>query len=360
MWVKGSGGDLGTLTPEGLSVLRLDRLHGLRHVYRGVDHEDEMHELLDFCGFGPTRRCPEHRHLDARPARGSPCRSSPPRLGDRHRRRRPTVKSSTKRCFGDEVGWVPVATTRFQLAIEIETMRRQRPDLKGVVLGGHGLTAWGDTSEACEATSLELIARAAEFIERHGRSDPLGQIRPGFEPLEIEERRSEAAALGSGHPRPGGDGLPGSRPMVRRRCSARLHRPGGSTPRRAIGHVVPRPFHSHQSAAASPRPPDRRRLWNPGSSGSAGSTVSTGRNTEAYYRRMPRGHPADARRRPGHLPHPGRRHVQLRRRQPDRPRLAGEFYINAINVISGAEAVSTYSPCRSRRSSGSSTGCSRR
>ena len=87
----------------------------------------------------------------------------------------------TKRCFGDEVAWVPWRRPGFELALEIEALRANRPDLQGVVLGGHGLTSWGDTSDACEANSLDLIDRATEFLERDGRPDPLGPIRPGFE-----------------------------------------------------------------------------------------------------------------------------------------------------------------------------------
>ena len=100
----------------------------------------------------------------------------------------------TKQCFGDEVGWVPWRRPGFELGLNMRGPAQTAPDLKGVVLGGHGLTTWGDTSEACEANSLDLIASATEFIERHGRPDPLGPLRPGFEPLP-PEREAQAAAL---------------------------------------------------------------------------------------------------------------------------------------------------------------------
>jgi rhamnulose-1-phosphate aldolase/alcohol dehydrogenase len=101
----------------------------------------------------------------------------------------------TKRCYGDEVAWVPWRRPGFELALMIESLRQQQPGLRGVVMGGHGLTAWADTSETCEATSLELIARAAEFIESHGRTEPLGPIRPGFGAVPDEQRQALAARL---------------------------------------------------------------------------------------------------------------------------------------------------------------------
>ncbi|MGH3668429.1 MAG: class II aldolase/adducin family protein, partial [Acidimicrobiia bacterium] len=194
MWVKGSGGDLGTLTADGLSVLRLDGIRRLGDVYRGEEHEDEMHQRLDFCIFGPPGAAPsidtsmhgllevthvDHLHPDSVIALAASADG----------------EELTKRCYGDEVGWVPWRRPGFQLALDMEDLRTQRPDLKGVVMGGHGLTAWGDSSEACESNSFDLIARATEFIERHGRSEPLGPIRPGFEPLGPSERDAQAAAL---------------------------------------------------------------------------------------------------------------------------------------------------------------------
>lgn len=194
MWVKGSGGDLGTLTPEGLSVLRLDAVRRLRDVYRGEDHEDEIHQMLDYCVFGPPGAAPsidtsmhglidalhvDHLHPDSVIALAAAADG----------------EDLTKRCFGDDLSWVPWRRPGFELALEIERLRSEQPGLKGVVMGGHGLTTWAETSEASEQVTLEMIGRAAEFIDREGRPEPLGPTRPGFGPLPVEARRAQAAEL---------------------------------------------------------------------------------------------------------------------------------------------------------------------
>ena len=179
MWVKGSGGDLGTLSAEGLAMLRLDGLRALKDVYRGEEHEDEMHQLLDYCIFGPPGSAPS---ID------TPMHGLLPALHVDHLHPDSVIaiaasidgEELTKRCFGDEVAWVPWRRPGFELALEIDRLRDQQPGLKGVVLGGHGLTSWGDSSDACEANTLELIRRAAEFLDRNGRPEPLGLIRAGY------------------------------------------------------------------------------------------------------------------------------------------------------------------------------------
>ena len=147
MWVKGSGGDLGTLRADGLAALRVDRLRALRSVYRGEEHEDEMQSFLDHCGFGARGAAPsidtamhgllepahvDHLHPDAVIALAAAVDG----------------EALTKQCFGDEVGWVPWRRPGFELGLSIAEMARDHPNLKGVVLGGHGLTTWGETSDA--------------------------------------------------------------------------------------------------------------------------------------------------------------------------------------------------------------------
>ncbi|MEX1124335.1 MAG: class II aldolase/adducin family protein, partial [Acidimicrobiia bacterium] len=194
MWVKGSGGDLGTLTAEGLSALRVDRVRALEKVYRGVEQEDEMQQLLDYCGFGTSDAAPsidtsmhgllqarhiDHLHPDSVIAIAAAADG----------------EELTNQCFGDDVAWVPWRRPGFELALSIERLREQHPELKGVVMGGHGLTTWADTSDECEESSLDLIRRATEFLEREGREEPLGPLRTGFGPLEHGERRRQAAVL---------------------------------------------------------------------------------------------------------------------------------------------------------------------
>jgi len=194
MWVKGSGGDLGSLSADGLSVLVVDRLRGLKEVYTGQAQEDEIHELLDFCRFGQGGAAPsidtsmhgllgaphvDHLHPDAIIALAAAADG----------------EELTKQCFGETVAWVPWRRPGFELALQIERIHDARPGLKGVVLGGHGLTTWGRTSEECERNSLELIRRAGAFIDSQGRPEPLGGLRPGFEPLPEDQRKLRAAAL---------------------------------------------------------------------------------------------------------------------------------------------------------------------
>ena len=342
MWVKGSGGDLGTLTPDGLSMLRLDRLRALRSVYRGPEHEDEMHQLLDFCGLGPIGSAPsidtsmhallepahvDHLHPDSVIALAAAADG----------------EELTKRCFGDEVAWVPWRRPGFELALEISALHEREPHLKGVVLGGHGLTTWGETSDECEATSLELIERAAEFLEREGRHDPLGKMRPGFGPLSPDERYRQAVELA-----PVIRGLAGTEsPVVGRWFSSDLVL--DFIGREATPRVVPLgtscPDHFIRTKV-------RPLLLDLEASAPTSEKVARLRvlheeyreDYQGYYRRhaddqTPPMRGAD----PAIFLIPG---VGMFSFGSDShtARVAGEFYVNAINVIRGAESVSTYSP----------------
>src|SRR6185437_15094487 len=162
MWVKGSGGDLGTLKADGLAALRLDRLRALTGVYPGVEREDEMVAAFDYCrhglgrlgeGLGPAPSIDtamnglvdaphvDHLHPDSGIAFATATDG----------------EALTAACFGGRVGWVPWRRPGFQLGLDIAELYRARPGLIGVILGGHGITAWGATSEQCEANSLEII-----------------------------------------------------------------------------------------------------------------------------------------------------------------------------------------------------------
>ncbi|HYZ99237.1 MAG TPA: class II aldolase/adducin family protein, partial [Acidimicrobiales bacterium] len=194
LYVKGSGGDLGTLTADGLASLRLDRVRGLERVYRGADHEDEMAGLLEHCAFGAGGAAPsidtamhallpaphvDHLHPDAVIALAAAADG----------------EALTKECFGRELAWVPWRRPGYELGRQIAALPRDNPGLRGVVLGGHGLTTWGETSDECQAISLEAIRRAERFIERRGRPEPFGATRDGFEPLPAPERHRLAGDL---------------------------------------------------------------------------------------------------------------------------------------------------------------------
>src|SRR5690242_3202640 len=194
LWVKGSGGDLGTLVEPGLAVLRLDRLRSLVDVYPGVEREDEMVAAFDHCLFGKGGAAPsidtamhglvdashvDHLHPDAGIAVATAADG----------------EALTKEIFGDRVVWVPWRRPGFQLGLDIAAIKDANPQAIGCVLGGHGVTAWGETSDEAEQNSLEIIQTAAKYIADHGKAEPFGPVVDGFEALPEAERRARAAAL---------------------------------------------------------------------------------------------------------------------------------------------------------------------
>src|SRR5215218_10066938 len=163
LWVKGSGGDLGTLTEAGLAVIRLDRFRQLVDVYPGVEREDEMVAAFDYTLHGKGGAAPsidtamhglvdaahvDHLHPDSGIAIATAVDG----------------EELTAKIFGDRVVWVPWRRPGFQLGLDIAKIKADNPQAIGCVLGGHGITAWGDTSEEAEARSLEIIAKAEAFI----------------------------------------------------------------------------------------------------------------------------------------------------------------------------------------------------
>src|SRR6266536_947408 len=199
LWVKGSGGDLGTLTEQGLSILRLDRLRSLVGVYPGADREDEMASAFDYClhgrgGAAPSIDTAMHglvtaAHVDhLHPESGIALATAA------------DGEALTKQCFGGRVAWVPWRRPGFQLGRDVAAIQRANEDCVGVVLGGHGITAWGSSSRECEARSLEIIRGAERFIAERGRPEPFGAVFDGFEPLAEGARQRRAAALGTSCP----------------------------------------------------------------------------------------------------------------------------------------------------------------
>ncbi|WP_374975856.1 bifunctional aldolase/short-chain dehydrogenase [Microbacterium trichothecenolyticum] len=194
LWVKGSGGDLGTLTESGLAVLRLDRMRALVDVYPGVDREDEMVAAFDYCLHGKGGAAPsidtamhglvdaahvDHLHPDSGIAIATAADG----------------EELTAKIFGDKVVWVPWRRPGFQLGLDIAAIKEKNPQALGTILGGHGITAWGDTSEEAEENSLWIIETAQAYIDANGKADPFGGVRAGFEALPETERRAKAAAL---------------------------------------------------------------------------------------------------------------------------------------------------------------------
>ena len=194
MWVKGSGGDLGTLSESGLAVLRLDRLRQLLGVYLGEEHEDEMVAAFDFCAHGRGGAAPsidtamhglvaaahvDHLHPDSGIAIATAADG----------------EQLTKDIFGDRVVWVPWRRPGFQLGIDIAAVHDAHPEAIGVILGGHGITAWGSTSDEAEANSLWIIRTARDHIDAHGVAEPFGPPVSDRLPLDAADRRRRAAQL---------------------------------------------------------------------------------------------------------------------------------------------------------------------
>ena len=177
MWVKGSGGDLGTLTEAGLAVLRLDRLRALADVYPGVDREDEMVAAFDYClhgkgGAAPSIDTAMHGLVDAA-ARRPPAPRLRHRAGHRGRRRGADRASASATGWSGCRGGGPASSSAWT------SPRSRRPTRRpsACVLGGHGITAWGDDQRAsARRNSLEIIRTAEAFIAERGRPEP---VRPG-------------------------------------------------------------------------------------------------------------------------------------------------------------------------------------
>jgi rhamnulose-1-phosphate aldolase/alcohol dehydrogenase len=342
MWVKGSGGDLGTLTEPGLAVLRLDRLRALVGVYPGVEREDEMVAAFDYCAHGKGGAAPsidtamhglvdadhvDHLHPDAGIAIATAADG----------------EALTKEIFGDRVVWVPWRRPGFQLGLDIAAVKRASPQAIGVILGGHGITAWGATSEECEANSLDIIATATRYIDERGAAEPFGAVRPGYESLPEDERRARAAALA---------------PVLRGLASTDRRQVGHFTDTDAVLDFLGREKLEPLAALGTSCPDHflrtkvRPLVLDLPASASLEDAVARLRELHAAYREDYRayyerhavpGSPPMRGADPAIVLVPG---VGMFSFGADKQtaRVAGEFYVNAINVMRGAEAVSSYAP----------------
>ncbi|MGC4815261.1 bifunctional aldolase/short-chain dehydrogenase [Micromonospora sp. DT228] len=342
LWVKGSGGDLGTLTEDGLAVLRLDRLRALTDVYPGVEREDEMVAALDFClhgrgGAAPSIDTAMHGLLDA------------PHVDHLHPDAGIALATAadgpalTEEIFGDRVIWVPWQRPGFQLGLDVAAVARANPGAIGVILGGHGITAWGATSEECERHSLEIVRTAQAYLDERGRPEPFGPVLPGYQPLPRDERRARAAALA---------------PVVRGLASTDRPQVGHFTDSDVVLDFTVRQKHPVLAALGTSCPDHflrtkvRPMVLDLPPTAPLGETVARLRDLHAAYRDEYRAYyerhagpdsPPMRGADPAVVLIPG---VGMFSFGPDRQtaRVAGEFYVNAINVMRGAESVSRYAP----------------
>ncbi|GAB3881614.1 bifunctional aldolase/short-chain dehydrogenase [Terrabacter terrigena] len=342
LWVKGSGGDLGTLTEPGLAVLRLDRLRSLVDVYPGVEREDEMVAAFDFCLHGKGGAAPsidtamhglvgsahvDHLHPDSGIAVATA------KDGER----------LTKEIFGERVVWVPWRRPGFQLGLDISAIKEANPQAVGTILGGHGITAWGDTSAEAEASSRWIIETAQAYLDEHGAAEPFGAAVPERAPLEPQERHAKAAAL-----------APHLRALA-------------SQDRTMVGHftdadVVLEFLASEKLAALAElgtscpdhflRTKVKPLVVDLPSDASLDDVIARLPELHVAYRDDYQGYydrnatpdsPAIRGADPAIVLVPG---VGMFSYGKDKQtaRVAGEFYVNAINVMRGAESVSTYAP----------------
>jgi rhamnulose-1-phosphate aldolase/alcohol dehydrogenase len=193
LWVKGSGGDIGSIKLDGFATLYMDKLHSLRSIYKSTDQEDEMVGLYNHCTFNLNPRATsidtalhgfidhphvDHVHPDAIIAIAASADS----------------RALTQEIFGDTVGWVPWRRPGFELGLWLKTFADENPRARGLVLEAHGLFTWGETQKACYETTLEVINKAISFLaERgHGRTVFGGERIP---PAEPAARRAVAAAV---------------------------------------------------------------------------------------------------------------------------------------------------------------------
>ncbi|HEY3015123.1 MAG TPA: bifunctional aldolase/short-chain dehydrogenase [Nocardioides sp.] len=342
VWVKGSGGDLGTLTESGLAVLRLDRLRSLAGVYPGVEREDEMVAAFDYClhgkgGAAPSIDTAMHGLVDA------------PHVDHLHPDSGIAIATAaageqlTKEIFGEKVVWVPWRRPGFQLGLDIAAIRQASPQAVGCILGGHGITAWGETSEDAERNSLWIIDTAARYIEQHSEPEPFGPVLDGYDALPPAERRAKAAALA---------------PAIRSIASQDRAMVGHYTDSDVVLEFLARAEHPRLAALGTSCPDHFLRtkvkplVLDLPATASVEESVARLRELHAAYREEYQAY-YDRHATPDSPPIRGADPLIVLvpgvgmfsfGKDKQTARVAGEFYVNAINVMRGAEGLSSYRP----------------
>lgn len=342
MWVKGSGGDIGTLKKAGCASLYVDKLHNLKNVYRGLEFEDEMVELFNYCLFNLKSAAPsidtplhgllpykhiDHLHPDALIAIAAA------KDGEK----------IMKEIWGDTMVWIPWQRPGFDLGLKLEEAVKKNPNLKGLILGGHGLFTWGDTAYESYINTLNTIEEASEYLAKnYGVKKPIFAGKK-IDSLAPEKRKDQAAkiiptlrGLASTFNRMVGGFNDDERVLefVNSNDCLRLAKIGTSCPDHFLRTKI-QPLVLDIAPDADVESPE---------------VVAKLEKQFAEYREMYKGYyerckransPAMRDPNPVVILYPG---VGMFNFAKDRQtaRVSGEFYINAINVMKGAEAVSTY------------------
>lgn len=342
MWVKGSGGDIGTLTKAGCASLYVQKLHTLKKRYRGLEFEDEMVELFNHCLYNPKSAAPsidtplhgllpfkhiDHLHPDAIIAIAAS----------------KDGEQIMRDIYGDQLAWVGWQRPGFYLGLQLEQALQQNPGIRGIILGGHGLFTWGDTSYECYLNTLEVIEKASVYLqENYGKQRPVFGGRQ-LESLPKESRLQKAAeimpilrGLASAQNRMIGHFSDDERVLefINSHDLPRLAQKGTSCPDHFLRTKI-RPLVLEISAKTD--------LASPETSQKVQSQFEAYRvDYQRYYDRCK--HPDSPLMRdpnPVVILFPG---VGMFTFAKDKQtaRVACEFYINAINVMRGAEAISEY------------------
>ncbi|MEM6522619.1 MAG: bifunctional aldolase/short-chain dehydrogenase [Bacteroidota bacterium] len=343
MWVKGSGGDIGTLTRKGIAGLYTDRLRDLKNVYKGLHDEDRMVGLFNHCIYDLDSKAPsidtplhgllpfphiDHLHPDALIAVAAAKDS----------------EKVTKEIWGDTMGWVPWQRPGFDLALQLEKCLSDNPDIRGIVLGSHGLFTWGETSYECYMNSLEVIEMASRHIEQKIESNGVVFGGQKVESLPAEERKEKATHL---------------MPVLRGLCSSENTMIGHFTDTEVVMEYI----NSNDLVKLAPMGtscPDhflRTKIQplvlslspNEDISDHAAlleklnPTFATYRNEYKQYYETCKHSDSPAMRDPNPviIIYPGVGMFSFAKNKQT-TRVASEFYINAINVMRGAEAITSY------------------
>jgi rhamnulose-1-phosphate aldolase len=342
LWVKGSGGDLGTLTEAGLAVLRLDRVRALQNVYPGVEREDEMVAAFDYClhgqgGAAPSIDTAMHALVDAKHVD-----HLHPDAGIAFATAKDGEKLTAK-AFGGKVVWVPWRRPGFQLGLDIAAIKAANPDAIGCILGGHGITSWGSTSAEAEKNSRWIIDTAQAYIDTHGSKKPFGRAVPKNGALKPAERRAKAAGLAptirgiASHDRPMVGHFTDDPRVLDFLASAnapKLAALGTSCPDHFLRTKVKPMLLDLPAGASAEESVARLKVLH---------EKYRADYTKYYEKHADADSPAMRGADPLIVLVPGVGMFSYGANKQT-ARVAGEFYLNAINVMRGAEAISTYSP----------------
>lgn len=343
MWIKGSGGDIGSLTRSGLAGLYVDKLRALKKVYRGLEYEDEMVALFNHCIYDLNSKAPsidtplhgllpfkhiDHLHPDALIAVAAAKDS----------------REVTREIWGDRMGWVPWQRPGFDLGLQIEKCLADNPGIRGIVLESHGLFTWGDTSYECYINSLEVIEKASAYIEN--KVEEKGKVFGGekIKSLEAEKRKEQAATIA---------------PLLRGLCSSEKRMIGHFTDSDRVLQFI-NSYDLERLAPMGTSCPDhflrtkiQPLLLQLDADVDLSDTEETLRKLEpafeqyreeykAYYEGCKRSNsPAMRDANPVVILWPGVGMFTFAKNKQT-ARVASEFYVNAINVMRGAEAISAY------------------